>query len=167
MRQNQCYNNVTMQEVTQAVTWEALEHHHFEKGSDWYWVLWIIGICASVAAFFFGNFLLALLILIGAGSVTLVSARKPEIIPFSVSTRGIRVGDDLYPYTALESYYIDTEYELGPQLLVKSKRIYMPLLVIPIPEEYIDEIEDLLRDRLSEEELHEPLVHKIFEWLGF
>jgi hypothetical protein len=156
-----------MAEVTQAITWEAPEHHHFEKGNDWYWVLWILAICGAVAAFFFGNFLFAILILIGAGSMALVAARQPAVIPFSVSTRGVRIGDKIYPYSTIESYYLDETNLINPQLLLKSKTFYLPLLIMPIPEEYIDDIEDLLRDRLPEEELEEPLVHKILEMFGF
>lgn len=156
-----------MEEVTHAVTWEAPEHHHFEKTSDWFWVLWIIAICAALAVFFFGNFLFAVLIVVAAGTMTLVANKPPKIIPFMVGTRGVRVGDSLYPYSTLESYFIDEDNPLGSQLLIKSRKLYMPLIIMPIPEEYIHDIEDLLVARLPEEELEEPLGHKILEALGF
>jgi len=156
-----------MEEVTQAVTWEAPEHTHFEKSNDWYWVLWIIAIGASIASFFWGNFLFALLILIAAVTVTLMCLKRPRIVPFGVMTRGVRCGDKLYPYSNLESYYIDEHNPEGPILLLKSKSLYSMLLVMPIPEEYIDDIEDLLRNRLPEEELQEPLAHKVLEFFGF
>ena len=156
-----------MDEVTTAITWEAPEHHHFEKGKDWFWVLWIVAICASLATFFLVNFLLAIQILVGAGTMALLAAKQPEIIEFAVTTRGLRLGDKLYPYSSLSSYCIDEENVLGPQLLVKSKHIYLPLIILPIPIEYINEIDELLIDRLPEEELEEPLVHKILELFGF
>ena len=156
-----------MEEVTQAITWEAPEHHHIEKGSDWFWVLGILAVSGSIAAFFFGNFLFAVLILIGAGTMALLAGRQPAVIPFSVSTRGVRVGDTLYPYSTLDAYFIEEESPLGPQLLLRSKRIHMPLIILPLPEEYIHDIEDLLLDRLPEEELEEPLANKILEFFGF
>ena len=156
-----------MDEVTQSVMWEAHEHTHFEKGGDWYWVLWILALGGAIASFFWGNFLFSILILVAAGAMTLLAAKQPEIVPFGVMTRGVRLGDKLYPYSNLESYYINEEDPEGPQLLLKSKKFHMPLLAMPIPEEYIDEIEMLLRDRLPEEELQEPLAHKILEIFGF
>lgn len=156
-----------MAEQIRAITWEAPEHHHIEKGSDWFWVLGIVAITSSVAAFFFGNFLLALLIVIAALVVTLVANRAPEIIPFAVTARGLRVNNVLYPYSTLESFYIDEEDPKGAQLLAKSKRLFMPLIIMPIPEEYIDDIEDIIEGRLPEEHLEEPFANKILEFFGF
>lgn len=156
-----------MEETTRAVTWEAPEHHHIEKGSDWFWALGIVALCGAIAAFFFGNFLFAILILIGGAAMALAAAKRPSIIPFAVSTRGIRVGDIIYPYSTLEAYFIEEENPNGPQLLLRSKRFYMPLIIMPIPEQYVHEIEDLLLGRLPEEELEEPLANKILEIFGF
>ena len=155
------------EETTRAVTWEAPEHHHFEKTSDWFWALGIVALCGAIAAFFFGNFLFAILILVGGAAMALAAAKRPSIIPFLVGTRGIRVGDKLYPYSTLEAYFIDEENPNGPQLLLRSKRLYMPLIIMPIPEEYVHDIEDLLLSRLPEEELEEPLANKILEIFGF
>lgn len=156
-----------MEEVTKAITWEAPEHHHIEKKADWFWILGILAVSGAVAAFFFGNFLLAILILVGAGSMALIATREPRTIPFAVSTRGIRIDNQSYPYSNLDSYHIDEADPLGPQLLVKSKNLYSPLMVIPLPEEYVDDIEDLIGSRLLEEELAEPLLHKVLEFFGF
>ena len=156
-----------MDEVTQAVVWEAPEHHHYEKTSDWFWVLGIIALGASIAVFFLGNFLLALLIIIGAGVIALIASREPEILEFAVTLRGVKLGDTIHPYNTLESYYLDEDDPDRPQLLIKSTQLFSPLLVIPIPAEYIDDIEDLLATRLEEEELEEPLSHKILEFFGF
>lgn len=152
---------------TRAVTWEAPEHHHFNKASDWYWALGIISLCGAVAAFFFGNFIFAVLILLGGATMALYSAKPPRVVPFMVGTRGVRAGDQLFTYNSLEAYNIDEDAIWGPQLLLRSKSLYMPLVIIPIPEDYIHEIEDLLRERLKEEELEEPLAHKLLELVRF
>ena len=67
----------------------------------------------------------------------ITSHRMPRIIEFEVSERGIRIRDDLYPYATLESYYLDEENHYNPQLIAKSKKLFVPLLIIPIPDEYI------------------------------
>src|SRR3989344_3707717 len=152
---------------TRAIVWEAPEHRHFNKNADWYWALCIIALCAAVAAFFFGNFMFAVLILVGAAVMAIQSAKPPRTVPFMVGTRGVRAGNQLFTYGSLEAYHIDEEDSWGPQILLRSKRLYMPLIVIPIPEEYMYEIEDLLRERLKEEELEEPLAHKVLEMVGF
>lgn len=156
-----------MSEHTHAVTWEAPEHHHTENGGDWFWVLGILAVGGSVAAFFLGNFLFAILILVGAGAMALQAVKKPRVIPFMVGSRGIRIGEKLFPYSTLESYRIDEDNQNGPQLLFKSKSMYSPLFIMPIPEDSISEIENLVKERLPEEDLEEPLAHKLLEILGF
>ena len=158
---------VSMEEVTRAIIWEAPEHHHYERGNDWYWALWIIAIGAAVAAFFLSNFLLALLIIIAAAAMTLMASREPSIMEFAVTSRGVKLGDRLYPYGSLHSFTIDEAIPEEPQLLLKSSKTYLPLLVIPIPLEYIDDIDDLLSSKLEEEDLEEPFGHKLLEFLGF
>ena len=43
----------------------------------------------------------------------------------------------------------------------------MPLIVLPIPSDHIDDIESILKEKLEEEELTEPLFVKILELFGF
>ena len=156
-----------MEEVTRAITWEAPEHNHYEKSNDWFWVFWILSLSAAIAMFFFGNFLFAVLIVVGAATMALVTSREPSIVSFAVTARGVLIDEKLYPYNTLESFNLDEENPQGPQLLIKSKRVFMPLLILPIPPEYLHEIDDLIGDRLPEEDLEEPLAHKLLEFFGF
>jgi len=154
-------------ETVRSITWEAYEHHHTDKGGDWFWVLGIVTIAITVTAILLGNTLFGILIFI-AGLVTALHARQePKVVPFSVTQRGLRIDDKIYPYSKLESFFIDEEDPLGPQLLVKSEKLFMPLLLLPLPEEYLDEIEDILASRLPEEHLEEPLATKILEFFGY
>lgn len=150
-----------------AIIWEAPEHRHIEKRSDWFWALGIVTLSGALAAFFFGNFLFAVLIILGGAVMALQAVKHPRIVPFMVGTRGVRAGDRLFTYGSLEAYRIDEEDSYEPQLLLRSKRLWMPLIVIPIPEEYIHEIEAIVRERLPEEDLEEPLAHKLLELAGF
>ena len=149
------------------VEWEALEHHHGTKNSDWFWVLGILTLATATAAILLNNTLLGVILLIGGLITALLSAREAKVIAYAVTLRGLRIDDKLYPYTTLESYCIEDDQNLGPQLLVKSEKLFMPLLVMPIPEEYVDDIEDIIAERLPEEHLEEPLVNKLLEFFGF
>lgn len=155
------------QNLPREVIWEAPEHHHVEKNGDWFWILGILTIVLSVTTFFLGNTLFALLIFIGGITFGLVANRAPAMLTHSVTNRGLRVGNILYPYSTLECFYIDEDHERGPQLLARSNRFFMPLIIMPIPGEYIDEIETILDPRLPEEHLEEPLVNKLLELVGF
>ncbi len=156
-----------MDSAPRAVNWEAPEHNHTEKGGDWFFAFTIIFIAIVLAAILLGNTLFALLMAVAGLTLAISASRRPSIIPFSVNVRGVRVGDDLYPYAILESYCIDEDDPRGPQLLLQAKRRYMPLLILPLPPDYVDDVEEILRDRLPEEHLEEPFFVKILEIFGF
>ncbi len=155
------------EEVLRAVTWEAPEHRHIEKSADWYWALGIVAVAAAVASILFRNTLFGIVILLGASTMVVFSHRKPKMMSFGVSSRGILVGNDLYPFTTLESFFIDEDHPQGPQLLIKSKRLFMPLIILTLPEEFIDDIEDMVAPRIPEEHLEEPFAHRLLEFFGF
>jgi hypothetical protein len=156
-----------MEPSARAITWEGPEHHHIEKGNDWYFALFIIVIALCIVAVMFGNALFAMVIGLAGGALALSASKRPAIIPYGVTVRGVRIDDRLYPFPTLAAYHIDEEDPRGPQLLLRAKRSLMPLLVLPLPSEYIDDIEDLLREQLPQEELEEPLLLKVLELFGF
>ncbi len=156
-----------MAEELRGVAWEAFEHHHVEKKSDWYWVVGILVIASAVGAILLGNILLGIAIFIGGAVLLIVASRKPKIISYAVTQRGLRIDQQLFPYSTLEAFHVDEENPLGPQLLVMSEKMFMPLLVIPLPEEYTDEIEDIIAAKLPTRHLEEPFGHKLLEFFGF
>jgi len=156
-----------MEKTVRSVYWQAPEHHHIEKTGDWYWVLGIIAIAASIASIIFGNVLFGIVILLGSILMMLYAFRGPRVIPFEISNRGVRVDDSFYPYSVLESFYIDEEHYTGPQVLIKQRSLFSQLIIMPIPEEYLEEIEFILSSRLLEEHLYEPISHQLLEFFGF
>lgn len=156
-----------MEQSARAITWEAPEHHHVEKSSDWFLALAIIVFALVISAILFGNTLFAILLAVAGITLAIMASKKPSVIPFAVTVRGITISDEMYPYSTLVSYHIDEQDIRGPQLLVLTKRHFMPLLILPLPAEYIDDIEDILKEKLSEDLLEEPLFMKILESFGF
>lgn len=146
--------------------WEALEHTRGPRGNDWYWSLGILSLAAAVAAIAFGNILFAIIILVAAMTLAIFAVRGPATFAYTVGPRGIRINDELYPYSTLESFYLDEDAPGDVELLLKSKRTFMPLIVVPVPEEYVEMVDQYLNERLQEEYLEEPLLHKLLERLG-
>lgn len=156
-----------MDEVTKSIYWEAPEHTHIEKTSNWYWSLGIIALTGAIASIILGNVLFGIIILLGAFTMFLTGNKLPRIIPYEVSVHGVIVDNELHPYVALDSYFLDETNTVNPQLIVKPKKLFTQLIIAPVPVEYVDHIEDILRPRLPEEHLEEPIAHKILEFFGF
>jgi hypothetical protein len=156
-----------MEPAVRAVSWEAPQHHHVEKGNDWFLALAIIVVALVVMAILFDNVLFALLLGLAGGVLAMSAAKRPAIVPYAVSVRGVKVEDELFPFSTLEAFHIDEEDHRGPQLLIRTNRKSIPLLVLPIPANHIDDIEALLKEKLPEEQIFEPLGLKILELFGF
>lgn len=156
-----------MAQDTRGVTWEALEHTHAEKKSDWFWALGIVTLGAALASILLGNTLLGIVIIISGITMGLLAAREPKVISYAVTTRGLRIDDVLFPYSTLHSFFLNDEEPTGPILLVRSEKMFMPLIIMPLPEEFIEEIEDIIESRLPEEHLEEPFINKLLEFFGF
>lgn len=149
------------------ITWQDYEHEHHEKSSDWFWALGIIAISSAIAAIIFKNILFALLILIGAFTISLLAVKRPHLVRFEINRRGIAIDDNLYTFNTLESFWISHDEKENMTLIVKSERLIMHYLIIPIEKTSESEVYRLLSKYLKEEELYEPISNRLLEFFGF
>ena len=152
-----------------SITWEAYEHEHREKSRDWYWSLGILIVTASVLSIIFGNYIFGILLIVMGVSLGIVGSRHPKLVIFELNKLGIRIGNKLFPYATLESFWVqdNKEHGLNSHLLIKSRRTMVPLLVIPLDDVETEDIRDFLLYNLLEKEMSESLSQIIMENLGF
>ncbi|OGG56181.1 hypothetical protein A3D71_00025 [Candidatus Kaiserbacteria bacterium RIFCSPHIGHO2_02_FULL_55_20] len=146
--------------------WNAYEHEHVPRGSDWYWALGIIAVSAALTSIIFHDTLFAVLILIAAAILGMLANVPPEIVRFEISDRGIRIGDTMHKFEYIISFWVEEEGKERPLLLVDTTKLMAPNLIIPL--ENIDPhvVRTYLRDHAEEVPMKEPLAHKILESFG-
>ena len=148
--------------------WEAHEYEHFERSTDWYWAVTIVTISIVALAIIFNNFLFAILILVSVFSLMLYAHRQPILVEYEINKKGIRIHDTIYIYSTIESFWVDSHVEHhAPKLILRSTKMLMPILVIPLKDVHPDDIHSYLIEFLPEEEHHEPLAHTLMEFIGF
>jgi len=150
----------------ETILWEAFEYSFQKKSPDWFWALGIITISLSIVALLYNNVLFAIFIILGGGTLVLRVIKKPCPVIFKINENGVVINKDLYPYKTLESFWI-THEDPEPKILIKSKKMLLPYLIIPVGDADQDEIQNYLGKHLLEEEHIEPFAHKIMEYLGF
>lgn len=154
--------------IGETLSWRGYEYTHHEKSSDWFWALGIVALSSAVTAIIFKNILFALLILIGAFTIALFASKKPNLIHYEINRRGVAIDDVLYPFNTLESFWIDEDEHGHLSLIIKSERVVMPYIIIPLEEPVnFEDVRNVLLTKLEEEELHEPISHKVLEFFGF
>ena len=111
------------------IEWNAPAHHHFDRSPDWYWAVGIISFTAAALAFIFGNVVFGILILVGTLALVLHTRMIPKINHYQINDRGVVIGDILYPFLTLESFWIDTLHP-EPKILLKSEKFFMMSIVM-------------------------------------
>ncbi len=149
--------------------WEGREYDHNPKHSDWYWALGIIAVAGALAAILFGNYLLAVLIIIATGALALHAAKEPPLHRFSLVEQGIVIGDELHPFERMISFSVleDVEGALAPMLSIKTESWFSPHLIIPLEGVDPDTVYAYFLQRVDEDEHHHTFVDLVAAWLGF
>ena len=147
--------------------WSAYEHEHIERGSDWYWALGIVAICAALTSVLFSNVLFAIVLIVAAFTIGLIARTPPRLIEFEISDRGIRVAGTLHRYDHIIAFWLEDEHEhMPPLLLVDTTKFMSPNLIIPIEDIDPAEVREFLQQRAEERPMKEPVSHKILEFFG-
>lgn len=149
------------------IEWDAHEYEHKERDPDWFWAVGIITISLVVASIIFGNIILAILILLSAFSLSLFINRHPETIHIVLDDLGVTKGHIRYPLDTLHSFWIDIEHP-HKKIILRSKKLLMPLIIVPLsPEIDPEKIHLSLIKLLPEEYQKLPFAETVLEYLGF
>ncbi|OHA93121.1 MAG: hypothetical protein A3H52_02080 [Candidatus Zambryskibacteria bacterium RIFCSPLOWO2_02_FULL_39_26] len=148
------------------LSWQASEYLYKEKTADWYWIVGIITVSVALIAIILNNVIFAILIIVSSFTLSLFASKKPAIIDIEISNHGVTVGKTHYVYKDLDSFWVETR-ENYPKILIKSKKVLMPYIIIFIENFSSEEVRDELLKYLPEEEHIEPFLEKLLLYLGF
>jgi hypothetical protein len=163
-------------EANEKLSWSALEYEEKERSKDWFWALGIIVVTSSIAAIIFGSYFFAALLIISGVLLGFFAIKKPDIIDYELTDRGLKIRTHFYPYENIKSFWVQAHNPLEtnrevfkkPLLFIHSERIFMPVISIPINEEIAKHIKSImLEKKVAEVEMKEHPSEKIMEALGF
>mgnify|MGYP003473546694 FL=1 len=148
------------------ISWQTHEYLHTEKTNDWYWIVAIVTLSIAFVSVILNNVIFGILVIVASFTLSMFASRKPDVFTATIDNSGVTFGSIRYPYGNLSSFWVETR-DNYPRLLLKSKKILMPFVVIHTENEDPGEIRELLLHYLPEEESTEPLLEKILIYLGF
>lgn len=152
---------------TKLIDWSIQEYTQRKKSTDWYWGVGIVAIAGVVLSAVFGNFLLAVLILISGVLLIAFSGKNPEIIYVDISEQGIGVQNKLYPYHNIKNFWILDRGDAPAKLILNIERMVNPILSLPIhPDVPLEGLREILLTFITELEMDEPIGDKISDILG-
>jgi hypothetical protein len=151
------------------ISWSVLEYHEKNHTTDWYWTVGLITLVILVACVFFKNYFLGVLLLLGIGTLTYLTIRKPETVTVTLQEKGIQIRTELFLYRNLKAFWIEEEEQANSDrhLLILTKRLYSPLIALPLGDVAPETIRQALLAHIPEQEMRENISHKFLEVLGF
>ncbi len=148
------------------ISWTAPEHYYVEKRQDWFWAVGIVTLTLAAVCFILGSVIPGIFVVIAAVALVLHASHPPRMIYHEINDRGIIIDNILYPFLTLESFWIPHD-EAIPRIIVKSRKMFMPFIIIFIEEVDPESVREIMLRYIAETEHHEPLLKHILEWFGF
>lgn len=143
----------------------AVEKRH--RSTDWFWAVGIITIVGSGVAFFIGNSLFGVFLLLGGICLFYFNLRHEHDQIIEITEKIISINGLEYPTKKLKSFCITKSHDETDILIIRTDRFFMPLLVIKIaPQIDLSDLQAALSVRVKEEELHEPPATAVAEKFG-
>ncbi len=149
------------------MSWKAPEYTLRSKGPDWFIAVTLIASAGAISAIIYDNFVFAALIVVGTFSLITFAMRVPPQRTFSITSRGIMIDTIRHPYDALDSFWIADDAHGEHRVIIQTHGLGFRHITLPVADQDPDEIRHYLLQYLPEEEAHEPLGHRIMEYLGF
>jgi len=146
--------------------WETHEYEDKKRNSDWFWAVGILTIGVAVTSVILNNVLFAIVVILASFGLLLYAARKPKVVDVVLDDKGVRVHDIFYPYHTLESFWVEDQ-ENHPRILIKSQKLFMPYIHVPLGDPNLEEVRDYLISHIPEVFHSESIFHKIIDRLGF
>lgn len=147
--------------------WTAEEYEYFEKTPEWFWVIIIISAALSAVFFILDNFLLGILVFLSGVTLALYGIKKPRIIEFSITSQGIKIENKIFIYSDLDSFWVHYSPPFYKLLTLKSKKIFMPFLSIPLGDVDPNVVREILIKFIKEKQQEEPFLDNIMKRMRF
>lgn len=139
----------------QIISWTVITHVHKTHSVDWYWSVGIITVVAAGVSIWLGNVLLAIILVVGVGSLGALYLRGPREQTVRVDGRGVSIDGTLYQYRGIKSFWVERNAE-NPRLYLTTHAIVSPHIMLPLENAAQAEQVRAYLKRVVHEEEQEP-----------
>lgn len=148
-------------DLSQPVNWQATEYIHQEKDAKWFVIFGIVLLAMlAVAILFMKSWTFAVLLVVIAVVIVVFAKRPPRILSYSLSDKGLHIGDTLHHFADFKGFGLIRDGEEFSVMLIPTKR-FQPGVTVYFPEESGEAIVDMLGARLPMQDLKLDAVDKL------
>lgn len=148
-------------DLSQPFSWQATEYTHQDHSSTWYIVFGsVFVVLLAIAIFAIKNITFIILLPVMATAVLLLIKKPARVINYSISPKGIYVGDRLYDYSEFKSFSITIEPTHAYITLLPTTRIGLGLTLY-FSDSDGEKIVDLLGARIPMQDIKPNMIDKL------
>ncbi|MCR4314031.1 MAG: hypothetical protein NUV84_02170 [Candidatus Uhrbacteria bacterium] len=114
------------------LSWEAWEFPPVERSQRWYIIASLLGVGLLLYAVFTANFVFGLIVLMFAVITIMKDLKKPARVPVFVTTAGIALGNEFYPYQDIRDFSISFDPPTVKSLYITFHGRTQPMLSIDL-----------------------------------
>jgi len=151
------------------ISWSAPEYSHKgERSNDWYWTIGVITIISCIIAIWLGNYVFSIFLFVAGGCLIMFTMRTPMEVTYTIETKGLSMGKDLYTWKKLKSFNIQkVEDDVNHKLLIETSKYFLPIYTIPLPKELEAQVKENLLKIIPRSEIHESPSMVFMEKIGY
>lgn len=146
------------------VNWEAREHIEYKKNAGWYVGLALVVIALGALAVFIKQWSFLLLVVVAAIALLTYTLRKPRMLHYSLSDKGLSEGNNLYSFDKFRAFGVLNENNHYCIVLVPKARFATRVRVY-FPETEGEQIVDIFGARLPMEPVKLDMLDKLVRFL--
>lgn len=149
------------------ISWTASEFIAYQKNKSWY-VLAVAGVILVAGLIFLATKdTISTIVTIALGVLFIVFAsRKPRVLNYEISDKGIRIGDKLHLYRTMKSFAVIEEGTIRSIDILPMQR-FMPAISMYYDPKDEDVIISSLGKFLPQENREQPLIDKLMHKIRF
>ena len=141
---------------TQLISWEAEEFSYSPKTKEWFIAAAIFSAGVLAVSIITKNLLLGIMAPLMFFLLSVYGAKKPRKLRYTITTEGIVIGNRLWKYNELKSFWIFTEPHIR-EITIENRAALLPKLNLPLGENDPLKIKEILVNFLPEVEQQETL----------
>jgi len=146
-------------------SWRAKEFSSNRRSTTWYVVAGIVFLIAIAYTIYIRQWIgLGVIVMVGV-LIYLAQNMAPRVFDHKITSQGISIGDKLYPYANLRSFWIVASTDNPTLNLISSKKLSL-LLTLQLGSADVEKVRKILGDFLPEDiNRGEDTVDKISKFL--
>lgn len=146
------------------VNWEAREYIEYKKNAGWYVGLFVVVAVLCGLAIWLQQWTFLALIIVAALALLTYTSRKPRMLHYSLSDKGISEGNNLYSFDKFRAFGVLNDNNHYSIVLTPKKR-FGTRVRIYFPETEGEQIVDIFGARLPMEPVKLDMLDKLVRFL--